>query len=203
MRNCMTLDDENAWIEGVTRCLSPNCDDRPSDVDIDLLVVHSVSLPPGEFGTPFVEALFCNRLDRNAHAYFARIADFRVSAHLFIRRSGALVQFVPFTRRAWHAGESAFRGRTQCNDFSVGIELEGADDVSYEDVQYVRLIDVARLLMSVWPGISPAQVVGHCDIAPGRKTDPGPGFDWARVRAALDGAGVGPLQANSESDIKM
>jgi AmpD protein len=181
----MRLDDKNAWIAGVTRCLSPNCDDRPSDVDIDLLVIHSVSLPPGEFGTPFVEALFCNRLDRNAHPYFARIADFRVSAHLFIRRSGALVQFVPFTRRAWHAGESAFCGRTQCNDFSVGIELEGADDVPYEDVQYVRLIDVARLLMSVWPDISPGQVVGHCDIAPGRKTDPGPGFDWARVRAAL------------------
>ena len=185
MQNIVSLDEENAWIEGVRRCPSPNCDDRPTDVDIELLVIHGISLPPGKFGTPFVEALFCNRLDRNAHPYFAEIADARVSAHLFIQRSGALTQFVPFNRRAWHAGESVYCGRVQCNDFSVGIELEGADDVFYEDVQYTRLIEVASLLMATWPGISPQRIVGHCDIAPGRKTDPGPGFDWARVRAAL------------------
>jgi len=185
MRNLMTLDEENAWIEGVRRRPSPNCDDRPAGVAIDLLVVHGISLPPGEFGTPFVEAFFCNHLDRNAHPYFAEIAEARVSAHLFIQRSGALTQFVPFNRRAWHAGESAYCGRAQCNDFSVGIELEGADDVSYEGAQYGRLIEVARLLMDTWPGLSPQRIVGHCDIAPGRKTDPGPGFDWARVRAAL------------------
>ncbi len=181
----MKLDEDKAWIEGVLRCPSPNADERPKDASVELLVVHGISLPPGEFGTPFVEHLFCNRLDDRAHPYFAEIAHLQVSAHLFIRRDGTLIQFVPFDKRAWHAGESSYCGRAQCNDFSVGVELEGTDDTPYEDVQYEHLVAFARLAMSAWPGVTPEHIVGHCDIAPGRKTDPGPAFDWNRVRKAL------------------
>lgn len=181
----MKLDQDNAWIEGVARYPSPNADERPPDAAIDLLVVHGISLPPGEFGTPYVEALFCNRLDPHAHPSFKSVADFRVSAHIFIRRSGEMVQFVPFPLRAWHAGESEFCGRTRCNDFSIGVELEGTDDVAYEDAQYERLIELAGLLRRTWPAITPERIVGHCDIAPARKTDPGPAFEWHRIRKAL------------------
>lgn len=181
----MKLDQDKAWIQEARRCPSPNFDERPVGTDVDLLVIHGISLPPGEFGTSYVDALFCNCLDRDAHPYFAQVADLEVSAHLFIRRDGELVQFVPLTHRAWHAGESRYCGREACNDFSIGIELEGTDDTPYEDVQYERLIETARLLMRAWPGITPDRIAGHCDIAPGRKTDPGPAFDWARLRAAL------------------
>lgn len=181
----MKLDRERAWLLGARRCPSPNCDDRPDSCGIDLVVVHGISLPPGEFGTPHVEALFCNRLDPTLHPYFAEVCHLQVSAHLLIRRDGELVQFVPFTHRAWHAGESVFCGRSRCNDFSIGIELEGSDDMLYEDAQYQRLISVLKLLMKTWPEITPDRIVGHSDIAPGRKTDPGTAFDWDRVRGAL------------------
>lgn len=181
----MTLDDEKSWIVGVPHCPSPNADERPGGACIDLLVVHGISLPPGVFNTPFVEALFCNQLDPEAHPYFKEVAHLQVSAHVFIRRSGEMIQFVPFNQRAWHAGESEFCGRTRCNDFSIGVELEGTDETPYTDIQYQQFIDLSRALMAAWPGITADRIVGHCDIAPGRKTDPGPCFDWNRVRNAL------------------
>ncbi len=181
----LSLDRDKEWILEARRCPSPNCDSRPDGCAIDTVVIHGISLPPGEFGGAEVEALFCNRLDPSAHPYFSEISHLEVSAHLFIRRDGSLVQFVPLSQRAWHAGESEFCGRTRCNDFSVGIELEGTDEDLYEDAQYVRLLSILKLLMQTWPGITPDRIVGHSDIAPGRKTDPGPAFDWARVRRAL------------------
>jgi AmpD protein len=181
----MKLDAENAWLQGVRRVPSPNFDDRPPGSRPELVVVHSISLPEGEFGTPHVEALFCNRLKVDAHRSFAEIAPLRVSAHALIERGGDLIQFVPFTKRAWHAGESCFRGRTCCNDFSIGIELEGCDWQPFEDPQYRQLAGLLRLLMTAWPAIDTERVVGHCDIAPGRKTDPGPHFDWTRLRSLL------------------
>jgi AmpD protein len=165
------------------RCLrSPNCDDRPADSAIELIVIHNISLPPGDFGGPGIIDLFCNRLDPAAHPYYATIADLRVSAHLLIRRDGELIQFVPCAQRAWHAGISSWCGRGRCNDFSIGIELEGADDVPFEDAQYDRLAVVTRLLRAHYPI---ADIVGHSDIAPGRKTDPGPHFDWTRYRGMI------------------
>lgn len=184
--NCaMKLDREKAWILGARRCPSPNCDPRPEECGIDLVVLHGISLPPGKFGNAYVEAFFCNRLDPDIDPYFLQISHLNVSAHLYIRRDGELVQFVPFSHRAWHAGESVFCGRERCNDFSIGIELEGSDDVPYEEAQYRRLISLLKLLMKAWPEITPNRIAGHSDIAPGRKTDPGPAFDWNRVRAEL------------------
>jgi AmpD protein len=160
---------------------SPNFDERPEGAAIELLVVHAISLPPGEFGGPGIEALFLNRLDPAADPYYAAIAHLRVSAHFLIRRDGALVQFVPCTQRAWHAGESSWRGRSRCNDFSIGVELEGSDEVPFEDAQYGTLEALTAALAAVYPL---AGVAGHSDIAPGRKTDPGPFFDWPRFHAA-------------------
>lgn len=160
---------------------SPNCDDRPDDTPISMIVVHGISLPPGEFGGDAIERLFTNRLDPRSHPYFATIASLRVSAHFLIRRDGALVQFVPCGRRAWHAGESAWRGRTRCNDFSIGIELEGEDSVRYTAAQYAML---ARLTRALRRRYAIADIVRHSDIAPGRKTDPGATFDWARFACA-------------------
>lgn len=161
---------------------SPNCDERPADMPVELLVIHNISLPPGEFGGDAVIDLFLNRLDPAAHPYFETIAGLRVSAHFFLRRDGELLQFVPCIKRAWHAGQSEWRGRQRCNDFSVGIELEGVDDQPYTDAQYGRLIRLAQTLYRNYPIIDS---VGHADIAPGRKTDPGPAFDWARYRSGL------------------
>ncbi len=174
-------------LEGVRQCPSPNQDRRPSGVVVDLLVIHNISLPPGEFGGPWIDDLFTNRLDPLGHPYFRDIKDLKVSSHLLIRRSGEIVQYVPFHRRAWHAGRSAFRGRCDCNDFSIGIELEGVDDLAFEDVQYRALMRVTRLLMEHYPGITPQRITGHSDIAPGRKTDPGPAFDWRRYHGLLAG----------------
>lgn len=157
---------------------SPNCDERPVDARIELIVVHNISLPPGEFGGPGIIDLFLNRLAPEAHPYYAGIAHLRVSAHFLIRRDGAVLQFVPCVRRAWHAGVSTWRGRERCNDFSVGIELEGADDVSYEAAQYERLRALVGALRAAYPIID---IAGHADIAPGRKTDPGPAFDWSEI----------------------
>ncbi|UTW14077.1 1,6-anhydro-N-acetylmuramyl-L-alanine amidase AmpD [Marinobacterium rhizophilum] len=164
---------------------SPNHNARPLGTDISLLVIHNISLPPGQFGTGCVEQFFCNRLDWQAHPYFQSIEGMEVSAHLLIERSGALVQFVPFESRAWHAGQSCFEGRANCNDFSIGIELEGTDELPYSDAQYAALVQVTLALQQRFPRITDARIAGHSDIAPGRKTDPGPAFDWARFRAQL------------------
>lgn len=164
---------------------SPNCDLRPEPAEIGLLVIHNISLPPCEFGGPYIEALFTNCLDPTAHPFFQEIQGLEVSSHLLIRRDGELVQYVPFHLRAWHAGQSCFDGRGRCNDFSIGVELEGADEVPYEAAQYSRLVEVTRALMRAYPGITRERIVGHCDIAPGRKTDPGPAFEWARYFDAL------------------
>ena len=153
-----------------------------------MIVVHGISLPPGEFGGPEIEALFTNTLDWDAHPYFGEIRGLEVSSHVLIRRDGNVVQFVPFGERAWHAGASCFRGQACCNDFSIGIELEGEDETPYDDRQYAALKDLILALCKAYPGISPREVAGHSDIAPGRKTDPGPAFDWFRL---YDGLGSG------------
>jgi len=160
---------------------SPNCDDRPDPRDLSLIVVHNISLPPNEFGGEGIDQLFTNQLDPEEHPYYQQIHTLRVSSHLLIRRDGGIVQYVPFHQRAWHAGESSYCGRSTCNDFSIGIELEGADDIPYEDVQYTRLNEVIETLCNSYPTLSYDHITGHCDIAPGRKTDPGPVFDWQRV----------------------
>lgn len=181
----MKLDTSTGWLTQVRRVPSPNCDARPVDAEVSLLVVHGISLPPGEFGGDAIERLFCNTLNPDSHPYFREIAGLRVSAHVLIRRDGSAVQFVPLPMRAWHAGVSSFEGRERCNDFSIGIELEGTDTVAYTAKQYRRLIGLTRLLMKHFPQITPQRVIGHSDIAPGRKTDPGPVFDWQRFRSGL------------------
>lgn len=181
----MNVDPQTGLLDAARQCPSPNCDDRPEGTAVDLLVVHGISLPPGEFGGPWIDALFGNRLDPAAHPYFREIAGLRVSAHLLIRREGELVQYVPFHRRAWHAGASRYAGREHCNDFAIGIELEGTDDIPYEAVQYARLAEVVAALMAAYPGLDPRRIAGHSDIAPGRKSDPGPAFDWSRLDTAL------------------
>ena len=160
---------------------SPNCDERPAGA-IELLVIHNISLPPGEFGGDGVQRLFTNTLDVNAHPYYAAIAGLRVSAHFFVRRNGEVVQFVPCLKRAWHAGESCWQGKSRCNDFSLGIELEGGDNMPFTDMQYAALGELTTVLREAYPirGIA-----GHSDIAPQRKTDPGPCFDWARYLTGL------------------
>ena len=177
--------DQEGWLEEARRVPSPHCDARPSDVSIDAIIIHGISLPPGEFGGPWIDRLFTGRLDAAVHPYFRQIAGMKVSAHVLVRRDGELVQYVPFLRRAWHAGESQLDGRACCNDFSIGIELEGADQVSYEAVQYRRLAALCQLLMRNYPAIDLERIRGHADIAPGRKTDPGPAFDWRRLRESL------------------
>ena len=170
--------DADGIVAAARQCRSPNCDSRPPDTPVTLLVVHGSSLPPGSFGGDGIERLFTNRLDVAAHPYYATIATLRVSAHFLIRRDGALVQFVSCQRRAWHAGVSQWQGREHCNDFSIGVELEGADDIAYQSAQYALLVRLVRALRRRYPI---ADVVGHSDIAPGRKSDPGPAFDWSRL----------------------
>ncbi len=165
---------------------SPNQGPRPEGTPIDLAVIHAISLPPGEFGGDAIDRLFTNRLDPQAHPYFAGIAGLRVSAHLLIRRHGGTTQYVPFHRRAWHAGRSSFAGRTECNDYSIGIELEGDERHSFTAAQYRALSGILAALTRTYPGLGRDRIVGHADIAPGRKTDPGPRFDWDRLFAELD-----------------
>lgn len=184
----MRLDERTGWLEGVRWVPSPNRDPRPVGCDVDLVVVHGISLPPGVYGGGYIDALFTNRLDPRVHPYFEAIAGLTVSAHVLIDRAGQVTQYVSFFERAWHAGPSRFCGRERCNDFSVGIELEGTDEAPYEEVQYRRLAEVIALLRRRWPVLDASRVVGHSDVAPGRKTDPGPAFDWARLRA-LTGLG--------------
>ena len=165
---------------------SPNCCARTGN-EISLLVIHNISLPPDQFGGPYISELFCNQLDCSEHEFFAELADLKVSAHLLIRRDGELIQFVPFNLQAWHAGLSSFEGREKCNEFSIGIELEGSDHVKFTDAQYQKLIEVSALLMECYPELNVQRIVGHSDIAPQRKTDPGPHFDWQFYRQALSG----------------
>ncbi|TDJ35538.1 MAG: 1,6-anhydro-N-acetylmuramyl-L-alanine amidase AmpD [Gammaproteobacteria bacterium] len=181
----MRLDIDAGLIEDARFLSSPNCDDRPNGATPELIVVHAISLPPGEFGGHWIDDLFCNCLDPDAHPYFRDIFDQHVSAHMLIRRNGGLTQYVPFHRRAWHAGESSYCQRHGCNDFSVGIELEGCDEQPFEPVQYERLAEVIAALETAYAGIDRSRVVGHSDIAPGRKTDPGPCFDWKRLNELL------------------
>jgi len=174
---------------------SPNQDSRPPGAVPELIVIHGISLPPADFGGPWIDRLFTNRLDPLAHPYFGEIAGLKVSAHLLIRRDGELVQYVPFHRRAWHAGSSSWRGREACNDFSVGIELEGTDADAYTWPQYRRLAAVVRSLCRTYSGLSPARMAGHSDIAPGRKTEPGSGFDWKKLRRLVAPARYNPRRA--------
>jgi AmpD protein len=174
--------DRSGIVRAAAQIASPNCDARPAGVKITLLVIHGISLPPGEFGGPWIVELFTNRLNMNAHPHFATLADQRVSAHFLIRREGSLAQFVSCAMRAWHAGASSWRGRERCNDFSIGVELEGADDVPYTDLQYATLATLTRALRRRY---RVRDIAGHSDIAPRRKTDPGPAFDWARFRRMI------------------
>ena len=179
------MDIADGWLQEVTRAPSPNKDNRPEGGDISLLVIHNISLPPGEFGGGYIEKLFANQLDGGAHPYFAAIADLKVSAHLLIDRAGQVTQFVNFADRAWHAGQSRYADRERCNDYAVGIELEGTDIDAFTDQQYGALAAVSRALMAAYPAITPDRIVGHRDIAPGRKTDPGDCFDWYRYLTSL------------------
>jgi len=179
------IDLDSGLIRPARQVSSSNTDARPDAVAPQLIVLHGISLPPRIFGGDEIEALFTNSLDWDAHVYFDEIRGLRVSAHVLIRRDGEIVQFVPFTQRAWHAGESCYRGRSCCNDFSIGIELEGDDEIAYDDRQYDVLPSVLRALITAYPLITTREIVAHSDIAPGRKTDPGPAFDWLRLYDGL------------------
>lgn len=181
----MTTDSVADQLPDARQVPSPNCDERPAGCYIGLIVIHNISLPPGCYGGTEIEQLFTNCLDPAAHPYFAEMAHLKVSSHLLIRRDGELIQYVPFSKRAWHAGESCYRNRSACNDFSIGIELEGQDDENYTAEQYDRLAGVVNSLFAMYPRLSPDSIVGHSDIAPGRKTDPGPAFDWEHFRHLL------------------
>lgn len=178
----MRVDSATGLLIGIKQVLSPFFDERPAGVAPDLIVLHGISLPPGEFGGPWVSRLFTGSLPPDVHPFFAEVAGFRVSAHVFLRRDGEIIQYVSFLDRAWHAGRSSWQGRDACNDYSIGIECEGADDIPYTDAQYAALRELLPMLLAAYPGITPDRIVGHSDVAPGRKTDPGPSFDWNRVR---------------------
>jgi N-acetyl-anhydromuramoyl-L-alanine amidase len=181
----LRVDAATGLVAGARYVPSPNRDERPAGQGPELVVVHGISLPPGEFGGPWIERLFTNTLPPDEHPYFATIAGQRVSAHVLIRRDGSLVQFVPLHLRAWHAGASSWRGRERCNDFSIGIELEGADTIPYEDAQYGALATLVAALLRAYPTLAADSIAGHEDVAPGRKTDPGPAFEWPRLRTLL------------------
>ncbi len=180
----MQINKTTGLLDECKQCLSPNHDSRPKNTAIDLIVVHSISLPPGEYGGESIEHFFQNKLDKNAHPYFAEIHQMQVSSHVLIKRSGEIVQFVPFHKRAWHAGQSNYQGRERCNDFSIGIELEGTDSDIFEDNQYQRLAQLITTLKSSYPAITD-NITGHSDISPGRKKDPGSGFDWDKLKNNL------------------
>ena len=182
----LKVDSATGLLTGVRQVLSPHFDARPAGTLAELLVVHGISLPPGEFGGPWIDRLFTGTLPPEAHPYFRELAAARLSAHALVRRDGAIVQYVPFGERAWHAGASQYRGRSTCNDFSVGVELEGTDDTPYTEAQYQQLAALAAALLAAYASLSAEHIVGHSDIAPGRKTDPGATFDWPRFRALLN-----------------
>jgi len=174
------------WLTDITQTPSPNYDERPDPTDISLLVIHCISLPPGEFDNYYIDQLFCNQLDPNKHPYFEEIHQLTVSAHILIKRTGKVVQYVPFDKRAWHAGKSEYEGRERCNDFSIGIELEGTEQIEYTDQQYLQLTAVIQTLLKSYPELSAQRITGHSDIAPGRKNDPGASFDWQRLFCLLN-----------------
>lgn len=182
----MHIDTQTGLLAEARQQPSPNSDDRPTNTTIDLLIIHAISLPEGEFGGPWIDQLFCNELEASDHDEFGKICELKVSSHILIRRDGEVVQYVPFHRRAWHAGESHFEGCERCNDFSIGIELEGCDNQAFEDSQYRRLAELTHELMQQYPGITRKRITGHSDIAPGRKTDPGPLFDWEQFHHLMD-----------------
>lgn len=173
------------WLTQAKKIPSPNFDDRPSADDISLLVIHCISLPPGEFDNTCIDQLFCNQLNPDGHPYFKDIHQLTVSSHLVIKRTGEIVQYVAFDKRAWHAGQSSYQGRERCNDFSIGIELEGTETVPYTDTQYLELAAVVKTLLNTYLSLSAERITGHSDIAPGRKTDPGEAFDWEKFYCML------------------
>jgi len=178
-------DPATGLLGGARQVPSPNCDERPPGVEPDLIILHGISLPPGEFGGPWIDRLFTNRLPAGAHPYFDEIAALRVSAHVLVRRDGEAVQYVPFHQRAWHAGVSSWEGRERCNDYSIGIEIEGTDASPYEAAQYATVAALIVELCRAYPSLSIERVVGHSDVAPGRKSDPGIAFDWPRLRTEV------------------
>ena len=179
------VDGSTGLLASARFCPSPNYDERPDDTDISLIVIHNISLPPGQFGGEGIDKLFSNSLDKNEHPFYKEIFQLRVSSHLLIRRNGEVVQYVPFQKRAWHAGESQFLGRDVCNDFSIGIEMEGTDFEPFSDTQYDVLAQVIKVLQGHFPSLNKGSITGHEHIAPGRKTDPGPFFDWQRLGKML------------------
>jgi AmpD protein len=196
----LQADPTSGSMSGARQMPSPNHDARPAGVVPELIVVHGISMPPGEFGGPWIDRLFTNTLPADVHPYFAEVAGLTVSSHLCIARDGVVTQYVSFNERAWHAGLSSYNGRSACNDFSIGIELEGADTVAYEARQYRALADAVAALCTAYPTLSPQRLVGHSDIAPGRKTDPGPAFDWPHARRLIDAAcGGEPSEHNAAS----
>lgn len=185
LKENLTIDPATGLLPDTTYLASPNQDERPANTDIDMIVIHGISLPPGQFGGNTIERFFCNHLDTSEHPALADISHLKVSSHLLIKRTGEIIQFVPFGKRAWHAGESFFEGKARCNDFSIGIELEGTDDIAYEPVQYRQLSRAILAIMQAYPKVSMGRIVGHADIAPGRKTDPGAAFDWSYLKGML------------------
>jgi len=181
----MKVDVVSGLIKEARQHLSPNCDERPNETDISLIVIHGISLPPGKFGNDYIDQLFTNKLNPNEHPYFKEIEGLEVSSHLLIRRDGELIQYVPFNKRAWHAGVSCYEDREVCNDFSIGIEMEGEDETPYTDIQYEVLAKTIKSLTQAYPALTEDTIAGHCDIAPGRKTDPGIAFDWGQLRHLL------------------
>jgi AmpD protein len=181
----LQVDIANGLMHGVAQVASPNHDARPAGIEAELIVVHGISLPPGEFGGPWIDRLFTNTLPADAHPYFAEVCPLRVSSHLVVRRAGEMTQYVRFTERAWHAGKSSYHGREACNDFSIGIELEGTDTLPYTAAQYRALTEAVVALCAAYPRLSPERLVGHSDVAPGRKTDPGSAFDWPHARRLI------------------
>lgn len=182
----MKINTKLGLLDAAKQITCANCDSRPDDRPVSLIVIHNISLPPGEFGGPYITQLFTNQLNQDEHPYFADIHHLKVSSHLLIRRNGEIIQYVPFNQRAWHAGESEYCGEQRCNDFSIGIELEGDDETPFESVQYTMLADVILELQRSYPDITKNAITGHSDIAPGRKTDPGPAFSWKQLNRLLN-----------------
>lgn len=176
---------ENHWLEGITKIPSPNFDHRPKSNDLSLIVIHCISLPPGKFGHHYINQLFCNQLNFQEHPYFKEIHELKVSAHILIKRLGEIIQYVAFNKRAWHAGISEYKGRHCCNDFSIGIELEGVETIEYTEIQYLQLKTLLNTLLVFYPTLSKQHIVGHSDISPRRKIDPGDSFDWDKLRLFL------------------
>lgn len=189
-KQTFSFDEKMGLVIGARYVPSPNFDQRPIDMPAEAIIIHAISLPPSQYGGDYVEQFFCNQLNPNEHSYFSEISDCQVSSHFYIRRNGDLVQFVPVHQRAWHAGVSHCMGRDAVNDFSIGIELEGCDEDVFKTEQYQTLVLLTESLVSSIPSLSTEHIYGHEDISPGRKTDPGPGFDWQAYRQALSNSRI-------------